>query len=146
MTQFSIYLWKRPVTDVLHVGVMGCGFYKFDSYAAAGYVEEKLGVSCGDAPNLADFINSQVLSTWEEWEPQGRYDRSLTDPIKIGSLVTASLWGNLAVMEVQEFQISHQGMKVRIKSLNSDVKDLFTADLYDLTLVAPPAADATHPA
>lgn len=59
-------------------GTRAGGFYSFNHFAYASYVDEKLRVGSGDAANLADFINTQINGcALQEGDVQGRYDADL---------------------------------------------------------------------
>jgi hypothetical protein len=66
--EFHVFLWDDDVTDPpwLVVGIEGHGSARFSQWAHIAYVLEKLGgvkqtILPGDAGNIADFINSQLL-------------------------------------------------------------------------------------
>ena len=60
MTQFRIAFLRKGVRG-LFVGVEGKGCYSFATQVDPGYVKEKLRVLEGDAENIADLINCQVV-------------------------------------------------------------------------------------
>jgi hypothetical protein len=55
------------------IGIMGKGAYTFSHFAHWDYVANKLNLLEGDARNLADFINTQVLAL-EGFNKQGYYN------------------------------------------------------------------------
>lgn len=72
MTMFQIGFIHD--TDFFFIGVCGKGAYTFTHFAHWAYVAEKLKLMEGDARNLADFINTQIIV--DEFEKQGYYDKS----------------------------------------------------------------------
>ena len=61
----------------LLVSIEGRGSYGFDSFVAAIYASEKLGIGRSDAENVSDFINDQLGA---DGRRQGSYDPGLTSP------------------------------------------------------------------
>lgn len=61
------------------IGVEGWGFYPFNHFVQASYVNEKIfqGKWLGDAKNLADFINCQLMPFEAITQIQGRYSPDL---------------------------------------------------------------------
>jgi hypothetical protein len=77
MTQFKIGIHRTDHGYL--VSVCEHGAYEFSGFAHWSYVNEKLGVLDGDARNIADLINAQLVLA--EGKKQGIYEPQFCTPL-----------------------------------------------------------------
>jgi hypothetical protein len=92
---FNVNLERRVEADrmVIWLGVEGIGYWGFgrNEYVSKGYVREKMKpLSGGDAGNLADFLNDQVLTVEDTADRQGQYDEVSCEDWNLSEMVSVN--------------------------------------------------------